>query len=157
MDHFQGSSKLVLFLDFHKAFDSISHKFIFTLLKAIGLPDSFVKWVCIMYTNMVSVVCHKNWLTLMISIGQGVCQGCPLSCHLFNLVGQVLIYYLRDNNFFSWWPYPSEPSSLYADDIALLAELSSQLALLTQAIQTGGIYRPMFEYFKNNYLLLCCH
>ncbi len=69
MDHFQGSSKLVLFLDFHKAFDSISHKFIFTLLKAIGLPDSFVKWVCIMYTNMVSVVCHKNWLTLMISIG----------------------------------------------------------------------------------------
>ncbi len=72
----------------------------------------------------------------MISIGQGVCQGCPLSCHLFNLVGQVLIYYLRDNNFFSWWPYPSEPSCLYADDIALLVESSSQLALLTQAIQT---------------------
>ncbi len=55
-------------------------------------------------------------------------------------MGQVLIYYLRDNNFFSWWPYPSEPSSLYADDIALLAESSSQLALLTQTIQTVGAY-----------------
>ncbi len=106
----------------------------FHLLKTIGLPDSFVKWICIMYTDVVSVVCHKNWLTPMISIGQGVCQGCPLSCHLFNLVGQVLIYYLKDNNFFSWWPYSSEPSSLYADDIALLLESTSQLALLTKAI-----------------------
>ena len=69
MDHFQGSSKLILFLDFHKAFDSVSHEFMFALLKAIRLPDIFVKWVCIMYTDIVSMVCHKNWLTPMISIG----------------------------------------------------------------------------------------
>ncbi len=36
------SSHLVLFLDFHKAFDSISHQFLLLLLKHIGLPEWYV-------------------------------------------------------------------------------------------------------------------
>ncbi len=43
MDHFQDSSKIILFLDYHKAFDSVSHDFLFALLKHIGLLDVFLK------------------------------------------------------------------------------------------------------------------
>ena len=114
------SSHLVLFLDFWKAFESISHRFLLLLLEHIGLPEWYVKWVNIIYTRAISVVRHKNWLTDKISLGCGVHQGCPLSCHLFNLVGQVLIYSLRDHGLFSWWMKLGHPSSQYADDIVLL-------------------------------------
>ena len=42
---------LVLFLDFHKAFDSVSHHFLFILLDFIGLPAEFVQWIHIMYSK----------------------------------------------------------------------------------------------------------
>ena len=51
-----NSAHIVLFLDFWKAFDSVSHRFLFLLLKHIGLPDWYVKWVSIIYSEVVSVV-----------------------------------------------------------------------------------------------------
>ena len=86
---------VILFLDFKKAFDSVSHQFLFHLLKCLGFPQEFICWVWIMYTSTFSVVHHNNWFTPSIPLGCGVWQGCPLSCHLFNLVSQVLIYSLH--------------------------------------------------------------
>ena len=134
IDHFCDSLKIILFLDYHKAFDSISHDFLFALLKHIGLPDAFLKWVRIMYSDVSSSVRHLNWFTPLIPIERGVHQGCPLSCHLFNLVSQVLIYYLQHHGFFSWWGHHTEPSSLYADDTAIISESIEQLPGLIQAI-----------------------
>ena len=93
----------ILFLDFKKAFNSVSHTFLFCLLQRMGFPAEFTQWVRIMYSDVVSTVCHNNWLTLSITLQYGVHQGCPLSCHLFNLVGQVLIFYMHDHRLFDWW------------------------------------------------------
>ncbi len=111
---------IVLFLDYKKAFDSVSHCFLFALLCHTGLLDHFVKWVEIIYKDASSVLRYKNWLTPKFPLGQGVCQGCPLSYHLFNLVGQVVLLCLRDAGLFDWWEKPGDPNSQYADDIALL-------------------------------------
>ena len=67
-----NSDHIVLFLDFWKAFDSVLHRFLLLLLKHIGLPDWYVKWVSIIYSEAVSVVQHKNWLTEKFSLGCGV-------------------------------------------------------------------------------------
>ncbi len=40
---------VVLFLDFHKAFDSVNYLFLLTLLANIGLPAEFILWVSILY------------------------------------------------------------------------------------------------------------
>ena len=56
-------SHLVLFLDFKKAFDSISHEFLFQLLEHIGLLREFIKWIHIIYGDAVSMVRHNGWLT----------------------------------------------------------------------------------------------
>ncbi len=87
-------SGIILFLDFKKAFDSINHVFMIALLLHMGLPPGYVSWVALMYQHAFSIVRHCNWLTNPFVLGWGVRQGCPLSCHLFNLVGQVLIYSL---------------------------------------------------------------
>ena len=47
---------LVLFLDFCKAFDSISHLFLQCLLIKVSLPPEFVEWVDIIYAHANSVV-----------------------------------------------------------------------------------------------------
>ena len=85
---------IVLFLDFKKAFDMVNHLFLTTLLIYMGFPADFVTWITIMYDGATSLVRYKNWLMESFPLLWGVRQGCLLSCHLFNLVGHVLIYSL---------------------------------------------------------------
>ncbi len=114
-----GKRPVVLFLDFRKAFDSVSHIFIMALLLHMQFPPVYVTWLFVLYNQAISVVHHKNWLSNTLTLLQGVRQGCPLSCHLFNFIGQVLIYSLYDYGYFKWWMFCGDPCSLYADDIAL--------------------------------------
>ncbi len=113
---------MVLFLDFKKAFDSVSHLFMERLLLHVGLPDYYVSWVKLIYSNAQTVVHHKNWLMESFDLSRGVHQGCPLSCHLFNLVGHILVYSLQQAGLFAHWGKPGDPCSLYADDTALFIE-----------------------------------
>ncbi len=96
---------VILFLDFRKAFDSMNHLFLFTLLTHIGLPAKYIIRINILYHQSESVVQYKNWLSVPFVLGCGVCQGCDLLCHLFNLVRQVLIFSLRDCGYFEWWTF----------------------------------------------------
>ncbi len=130
-----GNQGVVLFLDFKKAFDSISHTFLFCLLEQMGFPIEFVTWIRILYKDAVSCIKFKNWLTPMFDLNCGVRQGCPISYHLFNLVGQVLIYSLRQAGFFAWWTFPSNPCSMYADNGALFVPNIQQLAGIVLHIQ----------------------
>ncbi len=134
----EGADHIVLFLDYKKAFDSISHHFLFALLDHIGLPHQFVEWVKIIYTDACSVLRHKNWLAPKLSLQRGVQQGCPLSCHLFNLVGQVVLFSLRDVGLFDWWKKPGDLDSQYEDDIALLLENTNALPSVIKHIQFVG-------------------
>ncbi len=78
-------------------------------------------------------------MTPTFALGWGVRQGCPLSCHLFNLVGQVLIYYLWDNSFFCW-NYSRDPYSLYADDTAIFLSHKSDLPPILAVITHVGTF-----------------
>ena len=142
MDYFAKNnlSHLILFLDFKKAFDSVSHQTLFELLYHIGIPDEFITWIQIMYYDSISVVHHNNWLTVPFSLDQGIKQGCPLLCHLFNLVGQILIFHLCDQGFFAWWTKPGDHCSLYADDMAIFIMDVNQLSSIIQAIHYMGTF-----------------
>ena len=45
------SDSALTFLDFEKAFDSVDHEFTFTMLQAVGLPNEFIKWAKLAFTN----------------------------------------------------------------------------------------------------------
>ena len=87
-----------------------------------------------------SCVRYCGWLTECFVLECGVQQGCPLSCHPFNFVGQVLIYSLRDHGYFEWWRFLGDPCSLYADDIALFVSDISQLASVIKHISWVGTF-----------------
>ncbi len=135
-----NTDTVVLFLDFKKAFDSVSHVFLEHLLLHIGLPQSYVSWVKLIYSNAHTVAQHKNWLTETFDMNRGVRQGCPLSCHLLNLIGQVLVFSLRQAGFFAYWGKPSDPCSLYADDIVLFIENVSHIPSIINHINIVRTY-----------------
>ena len=114
----------VLFLDFRKAFDSVSHEMMIQLLCKMGYPEDLIQWVNLIYTRSYSMLRYKGWFSEEFNLLQGVCQGCPLSCHLFNLVSQVTIYYLHQKGIFAQLLLEAQddfdPSSMFADDVAFL-------------------------------------
>ena len=84
----KGTQAHLLFLDFEKAFDSVSHKFILKMLEKLSFP----RWVI----NTVKGLLNQLgvWTTItgatprFIEVGRGVKQGCPLSpllyCYVHN-------------------------------------------------------------------------
>ncbi len=57
------SSGIVIFLDFQKVFDSVSHKFLFMLLQQMGFPTNYISWIKTLYRDAMSCVQFRNWLT----------------------------------------------------------------------------------------------
>ncbi len=76
----------------------------------------------LLYNQAVSKIRNVGWMSICFPLQRGVHQGCPLSCHLFNLVSQVMIYYLQKCGHFLWWTFVGNPNSMYAGDIALILE-----------------------------------
>ncbi len=58
----------ILFLDFKKAFDSVSHHFLFKLLQRMCFPSECIKWIEILKSDAVSVVHHNNWMSPAINL-----------------------------------------------------------------------------------------
>ncbi len=135
----------ILFLDFRKAFDTVSHEFLLILLRTMGYPLSLVSWIELIYSKSFAMVQHKGWLTKEFRVNRGVHQGCPLSCHLFNLVSQIIVHYLQKEGLFAQplQENSNDASSMYTDDIALLirkADLSKVLNILSYCGTFTGLH-----------------
>ena len=84
-----------VFLDFKKAFDTVSHEFLNNILSKFKSGESFNNWVKIMYKNTKSYVINNGWLSKPFQINRGIRQGCPLSVLLFLLVVEILAVQIR--------------------------------------------------------------
>ena len=56
MSNSAESGIIVLFLDFCKAFNTVNHLFLLTLLIHMGFPPEFVVWIILLYSNALSSV-----------------------------------------------------------------------------------------------------
>ncbi len=104
----------------------------------MGFPSNFIEWTILLYTEASSKIRNCGWMSSCFKLGRGVWQGCPLSCHLFNLVRQVTVYYLQACSHFLWCTLTGDPNSLYADDIALISESLEQIPAILSDLQKCG-------------------
>ena len=126
----QENQKLyICFIDFSKAFDTVSRDALFYKLLKMGIGGSFAKIVKNMYDKSLIQVNVQNHLTNPFHDNIGVKQGCVLSPNLFKLFTSDLCKSFNDD---------CRPVELYqenisclmfADDVVLTSETAEGLQL----------------------------
>ncbi|KAL9984497.1 hypothetical protein ACROYT_G006797 [Oculina patagonica] len=111
-------------IDQLKAFDRVSHSFLFQSLTKFGFGPQFVRWIQIIYNNVTSSVKTNGWLSAFITLERGLRQGCPLSAPLYIITAELMAIHIRRNpNIHGLKPPNSTEEtklSQYADDTSLL-------------------------------------
>jgi len=123
---------LMIFIDFHKAFDSIEWNYLVNCLEAFRFVPDFIRWVKTLYKNIQSCVVNNGLTTGYFTLERGVRQGDPLSPYLFVVVVETLALAIRQNEAIKGISIGKEETKLlqYADDTtAVLSDRDSARAL----------------------------
>ena len=79
----EQKASLILLIDFRKAFDSIDHNFISTVLTELGFGQDVVKWISIFFDSREAFILLGGHLSKRILLEQGVPQGDVISPYIF--------------------------------------------------------------------------
>ena len=90
-------SGLLLTVDFEKAYDCISFKFIKKCLKYLNFGSDLIKWVEILLHNFQAVVNHCGNVSSRFNIARGCRQGDPIASYLFIICIEILAHRLRND------------------------------------------------------------
>lgn len=118
-------------IDQQKAFDRVSHKYLFSVLQKFGFGGKFINWVKLLYTEIYSCVKSNGNLTNYFPLKNSVKQGCPLSALLFTLCAESLCCLVSKNPAIEGITIPmcNKKSLLYqhADDTTLTVKNTSSV------------------------------
>ena len=114
----------MLAIDFQKAFDSLSWRFLFDLLEKYNFGEDFKKWIKICYSDISSCVINFGYTSKYFKIEKGVRQGDPLSPYLFLLAIEILSINIRDSKDIRGIQLNNEEIKMinYADDTTVFVE-----------------------------------
>ena len=118
---------LLLLIDFEKAFDSVSWKFIDKVLDFFNFGASFKSWINTFNTNI-----NSEWFSLQ----RGFRQGDPISPYIFLLCVEIFAILIKNNKNIKGIKVGNKEYviSQYADDTSLIldgSETSLKFSLLT--------------------------
>ena len=94
----EGTSGILAFLDFEKAFDSIEWNFIHRCLEVFGFGSDFIRWFSVLYKDISSCVCNNGVHSDYFILERGVRQGDPLSPYIFITAVELLSINIRTNS-----------------------------------------------------------
>ena len=84
-------------MDIEKAFDSLDHTFVISVLKKFGFRNNFVSWIETLISKQESCVVNGGSTTQNFYLERGDRQGDPISAYIFILALEVLSFLVRNN------------------------------------------------------------
>ena len=88
---------VIIFLDFEKAFDTVSWQYLFHMLKAFNFGTYFINWIKVLYTRPKCCITNNGYASQFFELSRGVRQGCLISALLFILVAEIMSINIRNN------------------------------------------------------------
>ena len=119
---------ILLQLDFEKAFDSVSWKFLQITHMHFGFGENFRKWIATIYKSPQCCVTNNGYHSEFFQISRGIRQGCPISALLFILVVEVMAKSIRKND---------RIKGIQLNDKTIkISQLADDMTLLVQDIES---------------------
>ena len=110
----------ILSLDQSKAFDRVSHDYLFSVLDKLGFGENFISWIRLLYTDARSSIYVNGQVSVPFNISRSVRQGCSLSPLLYVLCMEPFAHKIRRDLFIKGLQLPGTADqvriSQYADD-----------------------------------------
>ena len=89
---------LLMLIDFEKAFDSVSWKFLYKVLEIFGFDEKFINRIKLFKNNINAHILQCGFLSSAIPIERGCRQGDPIAPYLFLLVAKILSLLIEKNS-----------------------------------------------------------
>ena len=137
-----GKAGFLLAMDYSKAFDTISRKFMLESLQVFGFGPELIRWITTLMTNTESSINHGGWITERFKVNSGIRQGCPLSPLIFILAAELFALKVRSSDIVGIElpnplrePYPVHlKCKQLADDTSLFLKDSNDITKAAQMI-----------------------
>lgn len=125
-------------LDQSKAFDNVSHSYLFKTLQKFNFPPTFIRFIQKLYSNSSIIIKHQGKLLSPVPFKKGIRQGCPLSGMLYSLIIETFLHNLKKdlNNFKIELPFTGQTFTAlaYADDILLLVNKNEAFPVINNSL-----------------------
>lgn len=116
----------VIYLDYQKAFDTVSHEKLLYKLEKYGIRDKVLNWIRAFLSNRTQAVCIDGVFSSISQVLSGVPQGSVLGPILFLLYVNDVIDKIPDK----------VEIKLFADDVKIFAEVNNDLNV-PSSLSTG--------------------
>ncbi len=129
----------IVALDQEKAYDKISHDYLWRVLRAFGIPESFIGLVQSLYRHAETSIMINGILSRPYRVYRGVRQGDPLSCLLFDLAIEPLSAMIRKSDIKGFnIPRCGEvlKAVLFADDTTVYLSRGDDFQILQTVLDT---------------------
>ena len=133
----------IVFIDYSKAFDNVSHPKLFLTMKEMRFSKHLVKLLEGLYNNQKATIRWNNEHTEPFTICKGVRQGCILSPHLFSTYTEKIMRDAEVDNYGIKIGGRPISNLRYADDTALCADNHEDICQLLDNINEKGKLKNM--------------
>ena len=120
--------RVLMLIDFEKAFDSVPRDFFYAVLKFFNFGDGFLKWITIFNKNIKAYVNLSGYLSDPIDIERGCQQDDPIAPYLFIIHAQILCLSVIHNESIRGITFNNADIKLsqYADNTTLVLDGSKR-------------------------------
>ena len=115
---------MILSIDFEKAFDTVSWKFIKKVLKYYNFGPSIISWISLFQNGSESCIIQNGFISEFFNLRKGCRQGDPISPYVFILCAEILGKIVRDSKSISGIKINEKEFRLsqYADDTQIFLD-----------------------------------
>ena len=126
----QNIPGMILSIDFEKACDTVSWKFIKKkkVLKYFNFGPSVISWISIFQSGSESCIIQNGFMSEFFNLKRGCRQGDPISPYIFILCAEILWKMVRENEIITGIKINGKEFRLsqYADDTRLFLDGTEQ-------------------------------